>query len=205
MTEGHSIVIGIDPGFGGTGVGLLIDGKLYAYDNVKPSAAKDARYAEVASKCARIVLNWISDIMTTVLTRGETYIATVNVVVESPHAMGGAAGHASLMRGDVFTVAKLAGSIGTLLHVYITNMIESDEYGEVLNDHPARKHTKINVHYPEVRVWKGQVSKETTKRRVLRDVKYAIEFIKEKHYKLKDSHPDHIYDAVGLAMWFATM
>lgn len=205
MTEGHNIVIGIDPGFGGTGVGLLIDGKLYAYDNVKPSALHDARYAEVASKCARIVLNWISDIMTTVITRGETYISNVDVVVESPHAMGGVAGHASLMRGDVFTVAKLAGAIGTLLHVYITNMLESDAYVDIHTNGPYRKHIKIRTHYPEVRVWKGQVSKETTKRRVLRDVKYAIEFIKEKHYKLKDSHPDHIYDAVGLAMWFATM
>ena len=205
--DGHKIVIAIDPGFGGTGVSMLVSGKLYRFTNVKSASVGDNRYGDIASKCARHVLDWINDLRAAACTKDETYVSVCDIVVESPHAMGGVAGHASLMRGDVFTVAKLAGAIGVLLLVYITSQCESDHVASIVcveNNGAPVEHcrTKIRLHFPEVRKWKGQVSKETTQRRVLRDVKYALDYIKDSHYKLSEKYPDHVFDAVGLGMWF---
>lgn len=201
---GHKLIIAVDPGFGGTGVCMLTGDRLYRFTNVKSGEKGDARYADIASKCARNVLCWISDLRASARYREETYVSTVDVVIESPHAMGGQAGHASLMRGDVFTVAKLAGSIGTLLSVYTQSLLDEANvaHDDSSDSMDKRVPVVVHVHYPEVRLWKGQVSKETTQRRVLRDVKYALNFIKERNYKLSEKYPDHVFDAVGLGMWF---
>lgn len=198
--KGHDLIVAVDPGFGGTGLCMFTGGKLYRFTNVKSGEKGDARYADVACKCARHILSWISDLRAAARAKEETYVSYVDVVIESPHAMCGVKGNASLMRGDVFTVAKLAGSIGTLVATYVSSYLEE----EVPEDrkYPEPRPVTVLVHYPEVRLWKGQVSKETTQRRVLRDVKYALNFIKERNYKLSEKYPDHVFDAVGLGMWF---
>lgn len=198
--KGHDLIVAVDPGFGGTGLCMFTGGNLYRFTNVKSGKTGDARYADVACKCARHVLSWISDLRAAARAKEETYVSYVDVVVESPHAMSGVKGNASLMRGDVFTVAKLAGAIGALVVTYVSSYLEDEvpEEGQLLASSPAT----VLVHYPEVRLWKGQVSKETTQRRVLRDVQYALNFIKERNYKLSDRCPDHVFDAVGLGMWF---
>lgn len=198
--KGHDLIVAVDPGFGGTGLCIFTGGKLYRFTNVKSGEKGDARYADIACKCARHILSWISDLRAAARTKEETYVSYVDVVIESPHAMGGVKGNASLMRGDVFTVAKLAGAIGTLITTYVSSYLEE----EVPEDRkcPLPRPVTVLVHYPEVRLWKGQVSKDTTQRRVLRDVQYALNFIEERNYKLSEKYPDHVFDAVGLGMWF---
>lgn len=200
--KGHAVIIAVDPGFGGTGICMMVGGKLYKFTNVKSGASGDERYIDVACKCARHVLSWISDLRASARHVDETYVSFVDIVIESPHAMAGKAGHAALMRGDIFKVAKLAGAIGALISVYTQAQLEDnrilDEESKSVYSYAAN----VRLHYPEVWQWKGQTSKDTTKRRVLRDVVYAHEYIKDSHYKLSDKYPDHVFDAVGIGMWF---
>lgn len=196
----NKLVIAVDPGFGGTGICMLIDGKLYKFSNVKSSKEGDDRYLDVASKCCRHALDWINDIRAAATCLDETKISEVDIVIESPHMMGGVAGHASLARGDVFKVAKIAGAIGVLLATYIASRLTDVE--ELYFTHDSIIETPVRLHYPEVREWKGQLPKDVTKKRVLRDVQYAHAYIKDKKYKLMEKYPDHIFDAVGLGMWF---
>ena len=186
--EGHRLIVSVDPGFGGTGVCMFIDSQLYRFTNLKSGEEGNARYIDVASRCARNVLNWINDFRAVALYP----ISRVDVVVESPHAMGGASGHASLARGDVFTVAKLAGAIGTVIALYVGTLMEDLYEGS----------TRVYLSYPEVREWKGQTPKDVTKKRVLRDIEYATAYIKTKKFRLESAYPDHIFDAAGLGMWF---
>lgn len=184
------VVLSVDPGFGGTGICMFVDGKLYKFNNIKCKHEGNERYVEVASKCAKHAMAWISDLL--VASQGSK-IKSFDIVIESPHAMGGVKGNASLGRGDVFKVAKLAGAIGVTAYLYVQTY---------LDDSAEMSSTSIRLHYPEVRTWKGQLSKETTQRRVLRDVKYAVEYIKDSKYKLKEEYPDHVFDAAGIGLWF---
>lgn len=187
------IVISVDPGFGGTGICMFVDGLLYKFSNVKSGKEDTDRYADVASKCAKHVLSWLSDLTAVSMCRADAEISSIAIVIESPHAMGGVKGLASLGSGDVFKVAKLAGAIGAVTQLYVENNIECTDFFGVPN---------VHLYFPEVRTWKGQVSKDTTQRRVLRDVKYATEYIKDRHYKLKPEYPDHVFDAAGIGLWF---
>ena len=200
--KGHAVVIAVDPGFGGTGICMMVGGKLYKFTNVKSTASGDERYTDIACKCARHVLSWISDLRAAARTADETYVSYVDIVIESPHAMSGKNGHAALMRGDVFKVAKLAGAIGALISVYTQAQLEDNR--DIADESCSLYSYTVSVrlHYPEVREWKGQTSKETTMRRVLRDVAYAHDYIKDKNSKLSTKYPDHVFDAVGIGMWF---
>lgn len=189
--NGHKVVVSVDPGFGGTGLCMFVEGKLYKFNNIKCKKEDNERYIEISSKCAKTAVAWLSDLRAAGRYLGETYIQQFDIVIESPHAMGGAKGNASLGRGDVFKVAKLAGAIGVTMWLYVQNYLDGQE---TVPD--------IQLHYPEVRQWKGQVSKETTQRRVLRDVEYALNYIVENKYKLRQEYPDHVFDAAGIGMWF---
>lgn len=188
---GHKIVIAIDPGFGGTGMAMFVGKRLYKFHNVKTSEEKEARYKDVASKCVRTVLNWCNDLKAVARDAEESLISDVAIIIESPHVFNGAKGAAALGRGDVFTVAKLVGAISVLLETHLESYLEAQDIAY-----------RIIVKHPEPRKWKGQAPKNVTKRRVLRDVKYATDFIVKTLYKLKPEFPDHIFDAVGLGMWW---
>ena len=193
MREGHSVVFSIDPGFGGTGLCMFVNKKLYKFSNIKSGKSDTDRYVDIASKCATHAMAWISDLLSAASSKEEMFIRRISIVIESPHAMGGVKGRASLMRGDVFKVAKLAGAIGAVMHLYLESYTEGRMWCA---------DTDIHIYYPDVRAWKGQVTKETTQRRVLRDVTYAVEYIKDRHYKLKPEYPDHVFDAAGIGLWF---
>lgn len=196
--KGNKVVISIDPGFGGTGICMFVNKELYRFSNIKSGKKSTERYVEIACKCSQNAIAWLSDLTSSATCREESYISYVDIVIESPHAMGGVKGNASLARGDVFKVAKLAGAIGVTLYMYIQNYLDT-QYCVFKASEAAYQ---LALYYPDVRVWKGQVSKETTKRRVLRDVKYAYKFIKDPRYKLKPEYPDHVFDAAGIGLWF---
>lgn len=196
--KGHRVVFSIDPGFGGTGICMFVNKELYKFANVKTSKDNTERYVDVTSKCAQHALAWLSDLTASATCREETYISYVDIVIESPHAMGGVKGNASLARGDVFKVAKLAGAIGVVMYLYIQNHLDT-QYCVFKANEAAYQ---LALYYPEVRAWKGQVSKDTTQRRVLRDIKYAHRYIKDKRYKLDPKYPDHVFDAAGIGLWF---
>lgn len=188
----HKVVIAVDPGFGGTGLAMLIDGMLYRFTNVVEKTKEDNRYAELSQKCAALSIEWLYELENRIaLYSDKVGIDRVDVVIESPHAMRGVKGIASLLRGDVFKVAKLAGAVGAMIHSYVSHGLNEER-------------ANVKLHFPEVRQWKGQLTKTVTRRRVLRDVKYAIKYIKHESYELKEKYPSHIFDAVGLGMWFVS-
>ena len=185
MSEMHSMIMSVDPGFGGTGVSIFVDGKLYDFANIKSSKKDTMRYIDISAQCEQFVENAIESLHRCV---GYSHMDRIDILIESPHAMGGVKGYASLTKGDVFKVAKLAGAIGVVLYDSVDH-----NYG---GQFPA---PKIKLHYPEVRVWKGQVPKETTKRRVLRDVRYFDDICE---MQMANQLPSHIYDAIGIGLWF---
>lgn len=196
--EGHDIVVSVDPGFGGTGICMFVSGALYRFHNIKYKKEGTERYVEIASRCAKAVVSWLSNLRAAARIPDELYVRSVHIVIESPHAMGGVRGNASLGSGDVFKVAKLAGALGVTTYLYVQTYLDEQAVQFDVVHEPA----SINLYYPEVRAWKGQTSKATTKRRVLRDVVYCREFIHDRKYKLESAYPEHIFDAAGLGLWF---
>jgi len=180
-------IVSVDPGFGGTGIALFLDGALYDYVNMGCKEKDDLRYVFLPQNCADWVTQNIDDICSAIHKREGERRFNLDVVVEDPHAMSGVGGRASLLRGDVFKVSKLAGAIGALI-CYQAAGIKCTAY----------KIVGIGLHYPKVRTWKGQTKKDVTKRRVLRDVKLH----QGAKIKLNDDEPSHIYDAIGLGLWF---
>lgn len=190
MLKLHNMVIAVDPGFGGTGVCVFLDKLLYSCSNIKSLKNDTDRYVDISEQCEKFVGDCIDDLRRDgAYNFSYDYIKSVDIVIESPHAMGGVKGHASLAKGDVFKVAKLAGAIGFAIYRAV------DWSTETLDMEAVRP--KIHIYYPEVRAWKGQVSKETTKRRVLRDIRYF-----DVRNKLPSRCTEHIYDAAGIGLWF---
>lgn len=188
MIKQNWVVLSVDPGFGGTGLAMFVDGGLYKFANIREKDKTDDRYVEVSNRCISSAIAWLVDL--SAVQTIYTHIGfTIDIVIESPHAMGGVKGLASLLRGDVFKVAKLAGAIGASMSILLD---------QALAPYPI----DMSLHYPEVRRWKGQLPKDVTKKRVLRDVVYANKYITSKHYELTEDLPSHIFDAVGLGMWY---
>lgn len=183
----HRFVVSVDPGFGGTGIALFLDGALYDYVNMGCKEKDDLRYVFLSQNCVDWVTQNIDDICFDVYKREGERRFNLDVVVEDPHAMSGAGGRASLLRGDVFKVSKLAGAIGAMICSRAA-----------LIQYSAYRIAGLGLHYPKVRTWKGQTKKDVTKRRVLRDVKLH----QRAKIKLDDNEPSHIYDAIGLGLWF---
>lgn len=196
------VVISIDPGFGGTGLCMFINKKLYRYTNIKTKAAGIDRFQDIAVQCGSTVLEWLDYAVSASKNIYDAHISRIDVAIESPHAFGGAVGAAALGRGDVFSVAKLVGALTAVLHLRLTSFVDQQDTLEYVNAQHLGT-VKFTIHHPEVRVWKGQASKETTERRVLRDIEYAKEYIPGtlSVYKLFHGLPDHIFDAAGLGLW----
>ena len=196
--DGHEVVVSVDPGFGGTGICMYVSGKLYRFHNIKFKKEGTERYVEIASRTAKTIMWWLSDLRAAARIPDEMYVKAFHLVIESPHAMGGVKGRASLGSGDVFKVAKLAGAIGAVGMLYAQSYLDEQSLQFDVVHEPA----KMALYYPEVRAWKGQISKATTKRRVLRDVVYDDVYTPNRKYKLTTAFPEHIFDAAGLGMWF---
>lgn len=183
MSKWHSIVISVDPGFGGTGICIFVDKLFYRCYNIKSNKTDTDRYIDICKQAYDLISDALYDLY---IQEEYEYIKYANIVIESPHAMGGVKGNASLGRGDVFKVAKLAGALGYSLYSAVDIASQNNFYTEF-----------IHLYYPEVRAWKGQVSKDTTKRRVLRDIRYF-----DVHHKLPSKCTEHVYDAAGIGLWF---
>lgn len=188
---GHRVVISIDPGFGGTGLAMFVGSRLYRFKNIKTTEEKDARYKDVASRCVRKVLQWFDDLKAAAREPDEENIVDVSVVIESPHLFDGPKGIAAAGMGAVFMVARLVGAIAVLMETHLDSYLAAQDCSY-----------RILMAYPEPRVWKGQMSKAATKYRVLKKVKYATDYILHTLYKLNDGMPDHVFDAVGMGMWY---
>lgn len=196
------VLVSIDPGFGGTGMCMYVNKRLYRYANIKSKAAGMDRYYDISCMCGRLFVEWLEYMISASANALEAHIDRFDVVIESPHAFGGAKGAAALGRGDVFSVAKLVGALTYMFYDKISGYISRQQALECI--HAGKQYaSKYAIHHPEVRCWKGQTSKDTTERRVLRDVVYAKEYIPGtlKNYELFHGLPDHVFDAAGIGLW----
>lgn len=179
--RGSRFVVGIDPGFGGTGIALFEDASLQNVLWLKNVGRKS--FVRRGHELARDIDHWIYTEINKIGGTNSDYTDNIGIVCEIPAYQNTPSRSMGWKKGDLQKLTYLVGAIG---YVCATRGYESS---------PKTSHSSLT--YPEFITvspagWKGQLSKQIVIDRIRKKMNNVDELFKPKL---------DVWDAIGIGLW----